>query len=818
LTSQERTFIRLIAGFVFLAAAAFAIRAAILTHSEKERDPAWSYTDLRALDPALAVSPATDLIALYTRIFEQDFQIRLEFLDMSLEKDFDLYLAFDLGPGGRRDLPIAAETGFDWNVLASIPAQGPIQIVNSQTEDLADLKLRTWRDPSMDILIVSLNQQGLADGQEKLDIQVFVTPAGSQQLADSMGPVQAGQQAGPPPARAPVLLAFWDLFKASTPSQALQQWDGAHSGPASERHGLKHLLRAVENYGTPVALLDLKRPAALSALDYMDALADIQRLEESNLIFLPDYVSALTPPSEHPFPPPASVTTRLWMDIRQAGAGFGFAQSPFFYLPNRSKAPDEAPYLDNYRFYFFRTPEAAAFETAFLPQTGIPGPACCRLESQSSNILLRLPSHTTTSIDASSEESDWQASSEGPSVELRRALLQAALNGGQDLYREGSIVFLGGSFPETTWGVPSAAENTLRYLASRPWIWFLDESDLLSSSITSKNPSLTVDGIGGFSGDELFDSIISEEHRRLLVGLGSVPEGVIADQAWWVYQSFFEPAFPESVELYHLRANYLGQIWHLLEAARWADDPPAYGSRSNCSVDLDMDGEPECVLASENFFAVLEPYGGYLSLAFAAIGGDIHQVVAPSSHFLVGMSAPTAWDPTQGIAGDPMHLRGAFSDFPGVALNPNWDLAQIETAPGMIRFEYPDNGLRKLFMLEPTGILVLYETDFPLRIQIPLAVDPWNRFSSGWGESYIDERHDQKWRWGIEGFQVELSTSGRLSTHSFNASYEALLEPENPNYNYPRGHYLPLGMGLAEIRAENVFWVRLTFSDLESVR
>ena len=85
----------------------------------------------------------------------------------------------------------------------------------------------------------------------------------------------------PLPAKAPLLLAFWDALPANTPAQLLQRWDGAHTGPYGSRHGLKHLLAAVEEYEVPVALLDLKDPTStLSGLDLIGQIAYIQQLEE----------------------------------------------------------------------------------------------------------------------------------------------------------------------------------------------------------------------------------------------------------------------------------------------------------------------------------------------------------------------------------------------------------------------------------------------------------------------------------------------------------------------------------------------------------
>ncbi len=93
-------------------------------------------------------------------------------------------------------------------------------------------------------------------------------------LADVVHDVRSDAQ--PPVNRAPVLVAFWDAFPVTTPAQALRRWDGAHTGPLGERHGLLHILDAAGQYSVPVALLDIKNPASLAALDFMGNIPGIK--------------------------------------------------------------------------------------------------------------------------------------------------------------------------------------------------------------------------------------------------------------------------------------------------------------------------------------------------------------------------------------------------------------------------------------------------------------------------------------------------------------------------------------------------------------
>jgi hypothetical protein len=77
---------------------------------------------------------------------------------------------------------------------------------------------------------------------------------------------------------------------------------------------------------------------------------------------------------------------------------------------------------------------------------------------------------------------------------------------------------------------------------------------------------------------------------------------------------FLLTAHVEDLKLAELNAQYLGDILTLLTAADWAQSP---APQSTCSVDLNSDLLPDCILANEKFFAVFETDGGRLSYLFS---------------------------------------------------------------------------------------------------------------------------------------------------------------------------------------------------------
>ena len=203
-------------------------------------------------------------------------------------------MVFDITPGGNYSLPLDTNAELPWDFLVVIPAISKPQIYTSTTKPEAGQIIeegfpgfipRAIRDPWNDSVIVSLNQSAIPETKYPYRLQVFITPSGSMKVVDRLGPVLSDNL---PPGRAPILLAFWDVFPAATPAQALRRWDGAHTGPYGERHGLNVLLTSVRRNKVPVFLLDLKSPAFLSALDYLGVIFSIQDLSNQRLVFLPE--------------------------------------------------------------------------------------------------------------------------------------------------------------------------------------------------------------------------------------------------------------------------------------------------------------------------------------------------------------------------------------------------------------------------------------------------------------------------------------------------------------------------------------------------
>ena len=124
----------------------------------------------------------------------------------------------------------------------------------------------------------------------------------------------------------------------------------------------------------------------------------------------------------------------------------------------------------------------------------------------------------------------------------------------------------------------------------------------------------------------------------------------------------------------------------------------------------------------------------------------------------------------------------------------------------------PGGGLAKTFTLLERGLRVEYQISAEShRVQVPLSLDPWKRFTPGWGDRYHEDGSAQAWLWQMEGGpEVEVRTSATLSATVFSDSRPQLRAVEDPNYPYPPGHYLPFPMALVEVLAQQGFFVEIT--------
>jgi hypothetical protein len=421
---------------------------------------------------------------------------------------------------------------------------------------------------------------------------------------------------------------------------------------------------------------------------------------------------------------------------------------------------------------------------------------------------------------------EHQATPDGLSVELRLALLDNAMNSAQS---GPPVLVLGGDLVDSAWGEPESARASFGYIAAHPWIQPYGQVELLDLRPTeqlenpapapgaapfTQSPAGSEDLPGLTATVPLFSGVENQEIERisagwieeLAVALNSPAyNATLAQAGWQAYRSLFAPLPPEHPLLPALRVQYAAIPRLLLEAAGWAARP---GPVSGCELLLDLNGRAGCILASERVFSAYDPLGGRLLALFVySPGGELHQLVAPTSQFTIGFGDPSTWDITAGPGAEPAGLHGAFAGSP-----PPWETYTTEVAPGRLSLTASDGLLNKSFLLLENGVRVEFSSPPASgRVQIPVVLDPWKRFTPGWGDRFSESGTDQTWSWWLGNEPVvEVVTSAQLNASLFSDSRNHLDRVEDPNFPYPPGHYLPFPLAVVEVQAEEEFYVEIT--------
>ncbi len=666
-----------------------------------------------------STSPATDILAVYTRTTDLSVDIRVDLLDINPGDNYSLKVAlWDDRNFSRTPLTINISSTGATRTSGFSPGNPVIWP-------------RVVQNFLLDTITVNLNKAFIS-GHYRLDVTTYTTnpPA----LADEVDNVRS--DARPPTKRAPMLLAFWDAYPVTTPAQALRRWDGAHTGPLGQRHGLTYILDAAKQHNFPVALLDLKNPASLAALSFMGVLPKIQALSASGLLILPDVA----------FGEPANVALGL---SNRASAGFGLPASQFVYAVSANPLAS------------VNKAALSGYTAQFLPLADN-----THLARSSGRRLIPLPSANAV-----------EATEDGPSLQVRRALITAALSPDP-----ADLVVLGGSLPQSTWGDPDMADPSFEWIVAHPWIRPLSGKDLLAFPARPQPVTLEPTSIS----------------HPWLEDLQSAPENAVSLSAWQVYLTLTAPT-PDT-QLQALNSAYLGQVGELLAAANWAEKPT---SQTDCSVDLNSDGRAECILANREYFAILETDGARLMQFFYLDSNGPHQLIGPSSQFAVGLSDPSEWHPERAEAADPSVIPGAFVDASGTWI----DFTPTIQADG-ITFTSPDGSLVKTYRLIENGIEVHYQVHGQVSCSIPLAVDPQRFYSVP--TNYWATLSPHSWTWSLaNGSNVEVLTNATLSAEGFISALPFISMSEDPNLEYPDGDYFPFPLSVVNIQSDGSFSVEI---------
>ncbi len=299
---------------------------------------------------------------------------------------------------------------------------------------------------------------------------------------------------------------------------------------------------------------------------------------------------------------------------------------------------------------------------------------------------------------------------------------------------------------------------------------------------------------------------LPELREALRTELRALTPSPVTHLAWQAYLQLSRVT--GNAQYMDLSANYLGNVGQLVRAEKWAQSPTPI---RDCETDLDYDGLPECVLASETVFLVVRLDGGRVTAAFWSTPAGVTQGIAPISQFALGLGDPFDWRPNLGAAADPAEIAGALvdSEMPFARYHP-------KTALDELHLRREDGAVMKTIRLLPDGFEVHYQRQGRIVTRLPVLLEPLLMSQPGWSTAGRLEEHSlRQWKWAsargaIIAVEVE---GGQLVVESALDSLEWMTTAEDPNRAYPPGHYLAYPFAIIEILGDNTVKIRITSSD-----
>lgn len=133
----------------------------------------WEYSDLRAIDPSDTITPNNDIVAFYSRQEENNLQIRIDFLDQTIDNYPFLLLLFNNGWEGNSQLPFDIIPQISWNYLLVIPSDGHIILKDQRDEQVDSPKISIIRDPDLDAIIINIDKSAISGLSAKTEVELF---------------------------------------------------------------------------------------------------------------------------------------------------------------------------------------------------------------------------------------------------------------------------------------------------------------------------------------------------------------------------------------------------------------------------------------------------------------------------------------------------------------------------------------------------------------------------------------------------------------------------------------------------------------------
>lgn len=411
-----------------LVAAAFITSACQALASPSE----FSSANLLILDPVDSNTVSTDMLAVFSYQSLETISLRIDVLDFSVDDAPSLLILLDTFPGSTVSLPDQIELEDRWDIAYSVIPDQRLNQTPADNSKLIGERRPAAYDPRVDTIQINIPLE-VVHSPGPYTIAIVSMDTASGEAMDTIGPVHSDN---PPPKPIPLILTFWNVFPSATPGQAQRSWDGAHSGPAGERFGLRHLLEAAHSYHVPVVLADIKQPQSLAGLQLLDAVPMLIELEKKALISLPDVL---------PQPLCLEAARLGWPDwvVNQIGIEAQNLDFP----PSSTLTCSPGVYNEA------NMPTSSGYRSLLIHASkGMTAAG----DIQSAGSIIPL----FQGITAQSLSFDG-----GLSLDLRKQLTANI-----ELDQAHSAFLLSSNFQESFWGDPRSVDDAFHWIAAHPWI------------------------------------------------------------------------------------------------------------------------------------------------------------------------------------------------------------------------------------------------------------------------------------------------------------------------------------------------------------
>ncbi len=669
----------------------------------------WTWSDTRSLYAFNSQMSVSQILAAYYREGEDTATIRLDFFNDPDQGTLSVsYLP-------RRGAP-----------------EQPIAMLDLASGKLNHGTAKFAVDKLLNSIVLTLPQD-LAPYLPGAQITVRLDGQGQADRQAISFPLSENKNLSP----AKLLFVFDSGLQTGTPAQLLRSWDGAHTGPLGQRHGLFQLLSAANTSRIPIFITDLTEPHKRQALDSLGQTEVIQSMLDGGLLTL-----ANTARSES-----------LWQyQLRHNDQAEALHPSEFFLAPATNSNEVEDAYL-----------------FGALPDQN-------HLRLWDGSTVIPLPA-----TDSTTRRGEWQATHRGVNPEVFADLVNLALNDDPD-----DLMVMGGNLSETTWGDSAVVPYAFEQVRRMPWIQVLDANSLTQIKALPFDTGSQVNCVNILCQQQPpLPAAMLDNLATVKAGLISLPGNPIADLAWRTYSRLIDPEVDP--DLWLLKLSALEQVNRLIAAAHWSSTPQNY---AGCGTGLHG---TDCILANETDMLFIDQRDGTLLTAFHRSANEVTQWTAPYTQVTGALGSPDSWVRQDDYLMDPALLPGSFAGL----LKQN---VQVEiSSEGTLIFHDAD-GHPIAYSLTSDGPTI--------NLNHSASSDTAMLFSSmRWvPDDHLSCAGPDKFAYDQGGSRLlDFSLENASLLDQVNASDSPIFHgeiSEDPNFEYPSGHFMPMGFSLARIKFE----------------